>query len=206
MKELSRYSLQRTMIIYFLLIGVASLFASLEFIIDTQRPAMKQELTANYQAYSQGNLAYDLVFQPITRIRQKAVLTIAIIMFVLLIVLTMFVKNISEPLQHMIEMARKIAGGDLRQTVKINSRNELAELGQVINELSSNLQEAVLLSRNICEAGDQALDGLGRLLAAPEASAQLRATAGRDLERLRQQISQLRELTEYFRFYSGEEP
>lgn len=200
-----RYSLQRTMIIYFLLIGVASLFVSIEFILDTQRPALKQELTTNFTAYSQGTMGYEQVFAPITRIRHKAVLTIAIIMFVLLIVLTMFVKNITEPLQHMIETAREIAGGDLRKTVQINTRNELAELGQVINELSSNLQEAVLLSRNICTAGTTTIDSLGELVAKGEASPELQLKAGRDLEKLRLEIAQLRELTGYFHFFSGEE-
>jgi len=205
MKNRTGYSLQRTMIVYFLLIGMASLFVSIEFIVDTQRPALKQELSANFRAYSRGDMAYNQVFKPIERIRRKAVLTIAIIMFVLLIVLTMFVKNISEPLQHMIEKARKIAGGDLRQTVNIGSRNELAELGQVINELTSNLQEAVLLSSNICEAGGTAIDDLDRLVAAPKPDDDLRAAAGRDLEVLRLEIAQLRELSDYFRFYSGEE-
>lgn len=205
MSRSTRYSLQRTMILYFLLIGVASLFVSVEFIIDTQRPALKQELTANFQAYSQGSLAYEEVFTPITRIRHKAVLTIAIIMFVMLIVLTMFVKTISEPLQQMIETAREIADGDLRRSVEITSRNELAELGQVINDLTSNLQEAVLLSRNICTAGTTAIDSLGDLLAKAETEPELRADAARSLEQLRLEIAQLRELTGYFHFYSGEE-
>jgi methyl-accepting chemotaxis protein len=193
------------MIIYFLLIGVASLFVSVEFIIDTQRPALKQELAGNFQAYTQGTLAYDQIFTPIDRIRHKAVLTIAIIMFVLLIVLTMFVKNISEPLQHMIDTAREISGGDLRRTVKISSRNELAELGQVINDLASNLQEAVLLSRNISTAGAAAIDSLGGLLAADSIEPSLRAMADCNLEQLRLEIAQLQELIGYFHFYSGEE-
>lgn len=192
------------MIIYFLLIGVASLFVSVEFILDTQRPALKQELTSNFQAYSQGDMGYEQVFAPITRIRHKAVLTIAIIMFVLLIVLTMFVKNITEPLQHMIDTARQIAGGDLRRTVNINTRNELAELGQVINELTNNLQEAVMLSRNICTAGTSAIDSLGELVAKAETTPELQLKADRDLEQLRLEIAQLRELTSYFHFYSGE--
>ena len=43
MNEKNAYSLQRTMIIYILLIGFAALLVASEFVLDTNSPALKQE-------------------------------------------------------------------------------------------------------------------------------------------------------------------
>jgi methyl-accepting chemotaxis protein len=77
---------------------------------------------------------------------------VSIMMFVVVIILTMFIKNITEPLQHMIEVSREISKGDLSRTIIIPANNEIAELGSVINDLASNLQEMILLSEDMCHA------------------------------------------------------
>ena len=203
--EKSRYSLQRTMLVYFLLIGVASLFVSFEFIADTHSQELRQELVNNFQKYSQAEMVIDDVFQPIEKIRNKAILMIAIIMFVMAIVLTMFTKNITEPLQHMIEVAKKLAPGDLRQTIAIQSGNELAELGNVINELSSNLQETTLLSKNVCMIGADSITKTMDILAKEELAPEDRAKIRRELDLLQHELASLDGLVNCFHFYSSEQ-
>lgn len=44
MQTKAKHSLQRTMIIYFLLIGFASLLVGVEFIVDTHGQELKDEL------------------------------------------------------------------------------------------------------------------------------------------------------------------
>ena len=89
------------------------------------------------------------------RSETKSVLMVALFLVVVLILLTMFIKNITEPLQHMIEASKLIAVGDLSQTVSISAKNELAEMGNTVNELTSNLQEMLLLSKDMCASVDQ---------------------------------------------------
>ena len=64
---------------------------------------------------------------------------------VTLIVLIMFMRRITGPLQHMVESSRIIAEGDLRQTIQVRSRDEIGLLGETINGLTSNIQEIVAL-------------------------------------------------------------
>jgi methyl-accepting chemotaxis protein len=85
----------------------------------------------------------------------KALLMVALFLVVVLILFMMFIRNITEPLQHMIEVSKLIAAGDLSQTVSIRAKNELTEMGHTINELTSNLQEVLLLSENTCAAVGQ---------------------------------------------------
>ena len=101
MKAKFRYSLQRTMIIYFLLIGFASILVCAEFIADFHQGALKQEIWENLKSSGQVIDNQDAIFAPIDRMRSKAILMIGIIMFVIGIVLTMFIKNITEPLKHL---------------------------------------------------------------------------------------------------------
>jgi methyl-accepting chemotaxis protein len=192
------------MLVYFLLIGVASLFVSFEFIADTHSQELKQGLIDNFQKYSQAEMVIDDVFQPIEKIRNKAILMIAIIVFVMVIVLTMFTKNITEPLQHMIEVSKKLAKGDLRQTISIQSDNELAELGNVINELSSNLQETTLLSKNVCTIGADSISKTMEILAKEDLTPEDRAKINQELAILQQELGSLDGLVNCFHFYSSE--
>ncbi len=151
------------MITYFLLIGFASALVGVEFVIDVQRPELKRQLIANFTSYSRGEIGLEQVFGPIDRLRNKAVLMVAVILMVTVIVLTMFIKRITEPLQHMIRVSTRISMGELNQTVDIESNNELADLGAVINEITSNLQEIIIISRTTCQRGQSFADEVGSI-------------------------------------------
>ncbi len=205
MQTKAKHRLQRTMIIYFLLIGFASLLVGVEFIVDTHGDELKDELILNFEKYSKKEIETDDIFIPIEKLRNKAILMIIIIMAVMIIVLTMFIKNITEPLQHMIEVSREISSGDLSQTIKIHSDNELSELGNVINEMSSNLQEIILVSKTMCSSGEkfytQVSDILNRQSLNPEQITEVR----KKIAQLNKNLNLLKEFTDYFSFYSVKE-
>jgi methyl-accepting chemotaxis protein len=146
-------SLQRTMIVYFLLIGFASSLVGVEFIYDTHRPELHQELVDNFAKMSKGQVSSKDALKPIRMLRNKAMAMVAMILIVVIIVLTMFIKNITEPLQQMIDTSKEIARGDLSRTVTIATGNELSELGNTINDLTTNMQEMILLSEEVCSSG-----------------------------------------------------
>ncbi len=204
MQTKAKHSLQRTMIIYFLLIGFASLLVGVEFIVDTHGQELKDELVLNFEKYSEKEIEIDDIFSPIEKLRNKAILMIIIIMAVMIIVLTMFIKNITEPLQHMIEVSREISSGNLSQTIKIHSDNELSELGNVINEMSSNLQEIILLSKTMCSSGEnfytQVSDILNRQSLNPEQITKVL----KEIKKLKLNLDLLKEFIDYFHFYSVE--
>jgi methyl-accepting chemotaxis protein len=151
-------SLQRTMIIYFLMISFASFLIVGEFIFDFHGNALRSELTQNFERLSRGEMQPDAAFQPIQSLRDKSILMVALFLVVVLILLTMFIRNITDPLQHMIKVSKLIAAGDLSQTVSIRANNELAEMGNTVNELTSDLQEMLLLSKDLCASVDKFTD------------------------------------------------
>ena len=116
--------------------------------------------------------------------------------------MTMFMKHITEPLQHMIAASRKISGGDLSQTIRIEGDNELAELGGVINEMSSNLQEIIQISRNTCASGEAFLSAMAGTLdqAGPHAGDLPRMQ--REMDYFRSELDLLGEALDCFKFYA----
>ena len=202
MSKRSRYSLQRTMIIYFLLIGFAAVMVGVEFLADFHRGALKTEIWDNIRQYGFDEQHQETIFAPIDRMRSKALLMVVIILLVSLIVLTMFIKYITEPLQHMIQLSRKISSGDLRQTIRIQSDNELAELGGVINEMASNLQEIILLSQGTCTNGRQLIRQASAHLDKGPLNEQQVCQLADTITRLGEELSLLEEMIAYFRFYT----
>lgn len=198
----SRYSLQRTMIIYFLLIGFASMLVGIEFLSDFQGGELKEEIWSRIQSPDQPSIDKDAVLAPIDRLRSKAILMVAIIMVVMLIVLTMFIKHITEPLQHMIRKSQKISAGDLSQTIRIEANNELNELGNVINEMSSNLQEIILLSQHICASGRTHVDNALAQLKECTPDGEGMDRIERSIKALGSELTNLSEVVAYFNFYS----
>ncbi|MDA8142208.1 MAG: methyl-accepting chemotaxis protein [Desulfobacteraceae bacterium] len=197
-----RYSLQRTMIIYFLLIGFASVLVGVEFWADFHRGALKTEIWDNIRHYGQDEQYQEAILAPIDRMRSKAVLMVGIIMLVMVIVLTMFIKNITEPLQHMIRLSEKISSGDLSQTIRVEANNELSDLSNVINEMASNLQEIILLAQRICADGKTFVgDTLQKLQNKPLdeiTTVQLEEK----LNKIGTDLAMLDEVMAYFSFYS----
>ena len=200
----SKYSLQRTMIIYFLLIGFASLLVGVEFLADTNSPELKEKLVSNFNKYSQNQIEISEVFAPIEELRNKGFLMVGIIMFVMIIVLTMFIKNITEPLQHMIEISKSISKGDLSHTITIDANNELAELGSVINEMTSNLQEIILHSKNMCLSGKEFVSKTSFIQNRQHLDAGEIVRLGYDIDDLKREVDMLSELIEFFSFYTVE--
>jgi methyl-accepting chemotaxis protein len=127
---------------------------------------------------------------------------LVIIMVVILIVLTMFIKHITEPLQHMIGLSEKISNGDLSQTIRVEADNELAQLGHVINEMSSNLQEIILLSQGLCDNGEKYIDkSLHQLNRTALGNNEIDALRD-SIVSLKLELSTLREFVACFQFYS----
>lgn len=196
------YSLQRTMIIYILLIGFAALLVSSEFVLDTHSTALKQELTHNFQRYASGELSQEQVYEPLVRIRNKAIMMVGVILAVVVIVLTMFIKTITEPLQHMVDVSKAISAGDLSRTTGVESRNELSQLAAGIDDMSTNLQEIIMLSRSVCDsAGRVTASTLGLMKREPLTTGGSEAMK-HQLSRLESELTMLKQVIEFFKLYS----
>lgn len=198
----SSYSLQHTMIIYILLIGCAAVLVASEFVWDTHSTTLQQELSHNFQRYIRGDLKEDQVYLPLVKIRNKAMMMVGVILAVVVIVLSMFIKNITEPLQHMIEVSKAISAGDLRQTTGIQTRNELSQLSAAIDDMSTNLQEIIMLSRSVCDSANKVVGNSMELMQKETVSTPASQVSIQQLHCLESELAMLGQVIDFFKLYS----
>jgi methyl-accepting chemotaxis protein len=110
----------------------------------------------------------------------------------------MLIRNITGPLQHMIDLSQKISEGDLTQTIKIASSNELSQLGGVINEMSTNLQEVTMIAKNMSETGEHCISHVRTLLADNTHQTEKTEEILTELEQLQEDFDTLKFFTECF--------
>ena len=132
-----RSSLERRMLNYFLLIAVASLLITVEFVWAIGGAMPQSSLPASE--------IIDSVRHGIESLRSKALLMFVVQAVETLIVLVMFVRKITTPLQQMVDEAEIISDGDLSRIIPIRTRDEIGLIGQTINALTSNIQEIAAL-------------------------------------------------------------
>ncbi len=201
----NKENLQRTMIMYFMLIVCAALLVTVEFVFDLQSAELKDILLKNFEKFSTNALNKVQVFEPMERLRNKAILMIGIIMYVTIIVLKMLIKNITGPLQHMIDISKEISNGDLTQVISIDSGNELSQLGGVINEMSSNLEEVTMVAKNLSSTGERCIEHVRDLLDKDVSHSEKTEEILSELEQLQDDFEMLKFFTECFQLRAEED-
>ncbi|MEW6350099.1 MAG: HAMP domain-containing protein [Thermodesulfobacteriota bacterium] len=142
-----RSSLERKMLSYFGLIAAASLMITIEFVYAIHGATPEPGVFSD-----PSRLAADTgrhLIEALDSLERKAVLLFVVQAVVTLIVLIMFMRRITGPLEHMVECSRSIVEGDLSRTVEVRSKDEIGLLGDTINGLTSNLQEIIAFGLSV---------------------------------------------------------
>jgi len=192
------------MIIYFALIVAVTLFMTGEFWLQFRVEKVTGDIL------KQANVTREYVEAPplpaiqIVRYwRNKITLLLAILVIVVAMVFIMFVKNLIGPLNYMVKVAHQIAAGDLRKTINVTSRDELAELGEPINDLTANIQEIIANTLLYCDDIGESVQKARTLL--EDESIKCDETKIREVrkgfEKAEESIGQLRELLSEFNLY-----
>ncbi len=145
---------------YFLLIAIAAIMIGVEFFFEMNRPELKNEICNVTIEQTVTDIKQPKqVSSPTTiaDLRNKIVVMFGVLTLVVAIVMMMFIKNITMPLQKMANVAQSINDGDLSQIVPVEHMDEIGVVGNAINELTSNLQEITTFT---CSTATQARAGL----------------------------------------------
>ena len=133
------------------------------------KPGLKQDICLSSTAVT-GIIDPDLMdadpteSDALSDLRNKIVVMFGVLTIVVSIVMMMFVKTITRPLQRTLDTARLINDGDLSQVIRIEAQDEVGQLGIVINELTSNFQEIATSTSAMINAIESRLDTLSESL------------------------------------------
>lgn len=175
-----RRGLEIRLLNYFLLITIAAMMIGIEFFFEMNRAGLIAGIC--------GIDAQTALSEPLLHLRNKIVIMFGVLTLVVAIVMMMFIRNITWPLQHMVDVAERINSGDLSQSVIIRSRDELGQLGIAINDLTSNLQEMAVFTATASMAIRARVDAIAACSEQPEVLEELQAIT-LDLDSLRAFVS-----------------
>jgi methyl-accepting chemotaxis protein len=178
--------LELKMMNYFLLIAIAAILIGFEFYLQLSDLDYLKSLYADYVASSDKHSISDFP-EAIANLRDKIVIMFVMLSGVAAIVMLMFIKNITLPLGKMITISKAINQGDLSHYIEIEQKDEIGELGQAINELTSNFQELASLTMATCEELEESLN-----IASEKLNSDTPATQ-EELESMRREIAMLQQ-------------
>jgi len=95
------------------------------------------------------NVMGDLERQFLARVQKVLWIGAALAVGLGLIVGVILSRSLTAPLQRLAAAARAVAGGNLDQQVKVEGSDEMAEVGQSFNEMTSALRKAEVLRQNL---------------------------------------------------------
>ncbi|MDH5388605.1 MAG: methyl-accepting chemotaxis protein [Gammaproteobacteria bacterium] len=156
--------LETILLNYFLLIAIAAMMIGVEFYFEMGRPGLQQDICVNTTAITDSINSTLYESPALSSLRNKIVVMFGVLTIVMAIVMMMFVKNITRPLQRTLDTAELINDGDLSQVIKIETHDEVGQLGVVINELTSNFQEIASSTSGMINAIESRIDDLSKTL------------------------------------------
>ncbi|MEI6381792.1 MAG: ATP-binding protein, partial [Cyanobacteriota bacterium ELA615] len=84
------------------------------------------------------------IYQPLDKLTQKLLQTLLLSLTAFGLIAFLFSSSLTKPITTLIQAARKITLGETNVTVNIHSNDEIGILGSQFNQMSKNLQQAIM--------------------------------------------------------------
>ena len=82
-----------------------------------------------------------IVKNDIFNIYLRATLVVLVAFITLMLISYIFIKEVIDPLESIIQTSKKVARGDLSVTFEVKTKDELGQLAEILNEMLANFQE-----------------------------------------------------------------
>ena len=147
--------IKKKLILYFILISVVSLTISLEVILEVSETPLRKKMSETYitelskhidipKDFDHTLINLNEAFDPLNDLRMRMLLLFLVIVITIGTAFSLFSKDIAEPIDALVEGAKKVADGDLTYTFPVFSEDEIGQLANLINDMNANLQELVV--------------------------------------------------------------
>ncbi len=172
MKGFPREGLRRQMFVYFAFIAIVFLTLALEVTLFLDGPEVRGAIEQGAQGFAAGG-DIEAVLRPVDRVLVKLGVGLVILLATVSLVLILFIKRITIPLEKILAGANEISSGNLSETIPVLTRDEIGRIAICINELAANYQEVLLLVKHQVGIAREGLAETGVGLSDPEARTQV---------------------------------
>lgn len=140
--------MRKRLLIYFFLIVFVTMSVGLQLIYEVGssrfQTMIKDSISVSVSDETGTVLDTSGMTTVMKRMQFRMILIMVIVLVCVVATMFVFIRNIVEPLDTMVKSVKRIAEGHLNETVPIRSQDEIGKIGELINDLSVNLQEVLL--------------------------------------------------------------
>jgi len=147
--------IKKKLTLYFILISIVSISISLEVILEVGEKPFQKKISESFiaemknhididESFDISKLNLDDAFHPLFDLRIRMILLFLVIIGTIITAFSLFAKDIANPIDALVEGAKKVADGDLTYTIPVLSEDEIGQLSRLINDMNANLQELVV--------------------------------------------------------------
>lgn len=147
--------IKKKLILYFILISVVSISTTLEVILEVSETHFQDKMADSFLKelenknavspdFDATTIDHEVAFEPLRDLRVRMLLLLSVIVINIITALTLFAKDIANPIDALVEGAKKVADGDLTYTLQVHTEDEIGQLAKLINDMNANLQELVV--------------------------------------------------------------
>ena len=152
--------LKKKLLLYFILISIVSVSVSSEIILELGSSSFKNSFVQTLEKELVKDLGqeksdrilseidHSALFHPIVDLQVRMILLLLVVGGSIVGAFFLFTKDIVSPMENMVSATKKIAEGDLSASVPVQSEDEIGQIGNLINEMSVNLQDLILQLRS----------------------------------------------------------
>ncbi len=153
-RQTKKSRLRKKLLLYFILVAVVSISVSAQIIMEMSSARFRTMIKKQYVEEIRGEFGEETAEKvasvdissfstPIGRLRDRMILMLIVVTISIVGAFSMFVKDIVEPMDGLVEATKKIASGDLNAHAPVMSEDEIGQLAELINDMNINMQDLI---------------------------------------------------------------
>jgi methyl-accepting chemotaxis protein len=152
-RDMSR--LKKKLLLYFILVAIVSVSVSAEIILEMSTSSFRGAVSTQIVSQLSGKvspadlsavratLAEKESWTPLFDLRNRMILLLLVISGSVIGAMYLFTKDIVSPMDGVVAAAKRIAAGDFSASAPVVSNDEIGQMGSLINDMNTNLQDMV---------------------------------------------------------------
>jgi len=197
-------NLRKRLLIYFILVIFVSFSVGIELIHEVGekqlRDKIQNSITSQISDTVKSNLDMSGVDHILSRLQKRMMVIMLIVFICVVATMLVFIRNIVEPLDEMGRATKKMAKGHLEEMVPIRTKDEIGQIGELINDLAINLQEILLRVWNHTGQDIVLLDRIAQIISSDKGNG-VPEEIKNSLRFVRDDIIDLQDMVKTFDFY-----
>ncbi len=135
------------------------------------------------------------------RLQNRMILVMSAVFLAVIVAIFLFMRRVIKPLDEIGETVFKMAHGHLDELVPVKERNEIGKIGELINDLSIDLQEVLLHVWNHTRQDIILMERIAAIMSSQPGGNGMPVEIKEDFYFVKQDIEDMRDMVKAFNYY-----